>query len=527
MTSLRRWPFALLVALAVCACALYAYRELFARPFAADDYQWLLNVRDLSAAQLARAAFDPAAQTHFYRPLVWLIFWLQVRAFDLDPRGFHAVSLALHLLNAALAGWFAWRIAGERRPTLRQARGRPNDEQRTTNDDQQSGRFARLAGALVAGALVALHPAPFEAIVWVSAQSELLAAALLLAALHLWLGRAITDERRTTNGEGGQESIDRQRLVLGGQWSVVSGHVVLATLALALALLAKESAVIGLPLLALFGWGVRPPAAAGGWRRWLQPLALPALLTGAYLALQVAVERRNYLLQAGGYGLGPQIILNPLRSLALLVAPLTGTEHADNTWLVPVGAILTLALLAALAWCAWHGGRLPVALQLALALTLLPTAPFTSPPDSRYLYLPLIMAALIVALVISRVPIGRVAALPARVALGVGALALALALAGWASNELHLREWRFSAGAGPGGSLWQLATQVCAQGRPERMVIVEPPLATPHAEAIIGLACGPDVRALVVGRDQVAKSLRGHSVVVAFPNGSAAVERTT
>jgi hypothetical protein len=59
------------------------------------------------------------------------------------------------------------------------------------------------------------------------------------------------------------------------------------------------------------------------------------------------------------------------------------------------------------------------------------------------------------------------------------------------------------------------------------MIIVEPPLATPHAEAIVGLACGPEVRALVVGRDQVAKSLRGHSVVVAFPNGSAAIERTT
>ncbi len=523
MTTPRRWFLPLLVALAVCACALYAERELFARPFAADDYQWLLNVRGLSAAQLARAAFDPAAQTHFYRPLVWLIFWLQVRAFDLDPRGFHIVSVALHLLNAALAGWLAWRITNDRRTT--------NDDRRTTAENQEprNGSFTRTAGALVAGALVALHPAPFEAIVWVSAQSELLAAALLLAALHLWLGRATADDQRPTT-DGRPPTLARQNRVVGRPWSVVSAHGVLATLALALALLAKESAVIGLPLLALFGWGVRPPTAAGGWRRWLQPLALPALLTGAYLALQVAVERRNYLLQAGGYGLGPQIVLNPLRSLALLVAPLTGTEHADTAWLVPVGAIVALALLAAFGWCATHiarGGRLPLALLLALALTLLPTAPFTSPPDSRYLYLPLVMAALLVALAISRVPFRRIVARPARAALGVGALALALALAGWASGELHLREWRFSAGAGPGGSLWQLATQVCAQGRPERMIIVEPPLATPHAEAIVGLACGPEVRALVVGRDQVAKSLRGHSVVVAFPNGSAAIERTT
>src|SRR5688572_23369162 len=105
----RRLPIGL-VALGVLALVLYAYRSLPARSFVADDYQWLLSVRDLETSQVLRTAFDAGAQTHFYRPLVWLLFWGQQRLFGLDPRGYHLVALALHLLNAALLGALAWRL---------------------------------------------------------------------------------------------------------------------------------------------------------------------------------------------------------------------------------------------------------------------------------------------------------------------------------------------------------------------------------------------------------------------------------
>jgi len=215
----------ILAALAIVALTLYAYRDLPARPFAADDYQWLLNVRGLSFGEVIRKAFDPAAQTHFYRPLIWLLFWAQTRAFGLDPRGFHAVSLALHLLNAFLLGWLIYRLT--------------KDERRTTNNEARYS-WSLVVGrssALLAMAIVALHPAPFEAAVWISSQSELLAAALLLVALHLWL------VPRTKNR--------RSHLVI-----LSSCHLVSA-IALGLALLAKESAVIGLPLLLLLGRGGR------------------------------------------------------------------------------------------------------------------------------------------------------------------------------------------------------------------------------------------------------------------------------
>src|SRR5690242_8803448 len=87
-----RTLIAALAALGIAALVLYAYRELPGRPFAADDYQWLLNVRGLSFGQVVRTAFDAGAQVHFYRPLVWLLFWCQSRLFGLEPRGYHVVT---------------------------------------------------------------------------------------------------------------------------------------------------------------------------------------------------------------------------------------------------------------------------------------------------------------------------------------------------------------------------------------------------------------------------------------------------
>jgi hypothetical protein len=519
------------LAAAIVALTLYSYRELFARPFAADDYQWLLNVRGLSLGTVARNAFDPGAQSHFYRPLIWLLFWAQTRAFGIDPRGFHAVSLALHLLNAFLLGWLAYRLT--------------NDQGRTTNDETRYSWSFVLgrSSALVAIAIVALHPAPFEAVVWISAQSELLAAALLLAALHLWLcRRTANDERRMTNEESGANP----RFFVVRPWSI------LATLMLSLALLTKESAVIGLPLLMLLGRRSGDRRQETGSRiknqesriknqvSTIRPYILPTLLTLAYVGLQVAIERRNYLLAQGGYGIGPQLVLNPLRSLALLVAPLAGSEHADAAWLAPVGALLALMLLGFMIYDLrlrlGQWGRSSVVhhlssagLVLALALTLLPTAPFSSPPDSRYLYLPVMVAALLVIFAICDLQFTMKSRhrVTDRRGIVFGSLFFVLALSWWASGELHAREGRFAAASGPAGSLWRVASAVCAESHPDRMVIVDPPLAPPHAEAIVGLACGDATRAKIVGREQVTKAIKGHTVVIAFPNGSAEIEQRT
>jgi hypothetical protein len=527
VTTTTRRALAAALALLAAGLTLYAYRELPGRPFAADDYEWLLNVRGLSPGELLARALDIGAQTHFFRPLVWLLIWGQVRLFGLNPAPFHAVSLGIHLLNAILLVLLVWRLVVMHHATCK-------------NSHSSTAFLLPFAFCIL---FVALHPAPFEAVVWVSAQSELLAAALLLVALHLWLLPAQSAKRKA-------------------QSSLVSSllRVLLATLALGLALLAKESAVIGLGLLLLLGSpapGERRPAVRAAL------FALPLAITAAYLALQAGILARNEVVRGAGYGLGPQLLLNPLRTLGLVAAPLPGTQHGDAPWLPFAGGVAAgFWILDFGFWIAWHHNRiLPFStldspqsgvrfwiarghhfaasylkLGVAVLLTLLPTAPFTSPPDSRYVYLPVLAVAALLARRASAIGHGFEGAqskigYPAgvnpksKITLVFVAGTAFLALAWWAAGEVSAREARFAAATGPGGSLWRLMSAECAAAQPSRVIVVEPPLASPHAEAIVRLACGEETRPLVVARDGVEEALRPNALVIAFPGGGAQVER--
>jgi hypothetical protein len=167
-----------------------------------------------------------------------------------------------------------------------------------------------------------------------------------------------------------------------------------------------------------------------------------------------------------------------------------------------------------------------VPLILALVLSLAPTAPFTSPPDSRYLYMPVALLAMLIGVIGSewweRVN-GQRSKLLWRILI-ISSCCLAI---WWGSGELALREWRFAAGSGPGGSLWRVANEICAGESPRRMIVVEPPIAPPHVEAIIQLACGTNTRTLIVGRDGIGQAIRTGSVVIGFPGGSATIEQRT
>jgi hypothetical protein len=128
---------------------------------------------------------------HLYRPLVTFAYIVQFRLFGLHAAGYRAVSLALHLLCCILAFfWLRRRIP-------------PGEEAQ------------RLLAVGLGAAVFALHPSRAEAVSWISGSTELwLSALVLLAALAF-------DSRRS--------------------W--------LAGILLALALFAKESAIVAAPLL--------------------------------------------------------------------------------------------------------------------------------------------------------------------------------------------------------------------------------------------------------------------------------------
>lgn len=496
---------------------MYAYRALFARPFVADDYQWLLNVYHLDLHNLIRESFQVSEQDHFYRPIMWLVLWGQVQWFGLDPTGYHLVSVLLHLVNAALLGSLVWRLG------------------------------CHWSGALLATGFAALHPALFEAVVWVSAQSELIAACLLLLMLHMGMSHIHVMSHLPTPASLNQDEITHQPTGMSNlsvhstnlfAYPVKYGAAAAlpficgATLTLGLALLTKETAIIGLPLLLLLGGAFFSQQHTSPWE-WVRSVRhfalyiLPIIVVGVYVVLQVAVVQRNYLVQEGGYSLGWQIILNPARSLALVVTPLPGTEHADALWLIPVGGLVGMALLVMLIRGPW---ALRYAI-LALLITLTPTAPFTSPPDSRYLYLPVFAAGLLLATYSSFVQSSNKRTHNSRLLSGtvqrwlLPVVIIIVAL--WSAGEVAAREGRFAAASGPGGSLWHLTSSVCTADRPARVVVVDPPLATVHADAIVRLACGPGVKPKIVTRDQAADEVGNRTVVLHFPQGSAEIDLRT
>lgn len=493
MSQARRYALPIAAAAIVTLLTVaVAYRALPGRAFAADDFQWLLNVRDhRSLASVASRAFDIQAESHFFRPLVWLLLWSEWRLFGFDASAFHRVSLALHALNAVLIGGLTFRMI------------------------QAQSFLAPVVGFAAAALVAALHPAPFEAVVWVSAQSELLAALFLLLMLHFW-------------------------------WSATFSHRLwrpiwhfAAAVMLALALLTKESAIIGLPLIILLEWEASRITQR---RMALMPLGLPLLVTAVYLAAALDVASRNDLVREGGYGFGVQILLNPLRSLGLIAAPLPGVEYGREAWLPLAGAGVILACAIALV-VVWRYGKGAASLLtgiLALVVTLAPTAPFASAPDSRYLYLPIMVVALMAGhwssaladWMLSAAPRGdknRVAVSWAhhararlrieRLLVGVVAMATALALGVLAVNEVRGREVRFAAGARPGEELRLFAAAQCATGRLDRMLVVEPPIAAPHVEAIVRLSCGSSPHTLVIGSGDVERELRPYTLVVVFDGG--------
>ena len=158
-----------------------------------------------------------------WRPLVLFSLWLDARLFHLDPSGFHAMNVVAHgAVTALLAAVML-----------------------------QSGlsRGAALIGALWFAAM----PVHVESVAWVAGRTDVLCALFLLAAMAL--------ERRARSQ--------------GRPWAGPA-----AVVAFGLALLSKETALVGLGLFAAADWVERRDPQVAWSRRalWLLPFAAVAAL---------------------------------------------------------------------------------------------------------------------------------------------------------------------------------------------------------------------------------------------------------
>lgn len=241
----------LLAFLASAILVAIGYRAAIDVGFLSDDFQLISEIR---ARGLAFGWNLWGIESGgFFRPLTIASLALDHAVFGLDARGYHLVSLTIHVVDALLAGEVAASFVGA----------------------ELSRREARMLGVAttVAFATLASHSEP---VVWICCRSDLLATGLALAAT--WATTYAETSRRAA---------------------------IAACFLVFLACCAKESAVV-IPIV----WGIVALVRSGG-RPGRIPRATRRLLGGGLLTLIVFLTVRSAAIGhlVGGYG--PSLVLPP------------------------------------------------------------------------------------------------------------------------------------------------------------------------------------------------------------------------
>jgi len=337
---------------------------------------------------------------HLYRPLVTLAYIVQYRLFGLHAVGYRVVSLALHLLCCVLA--FFW--LARRLPT--------------------GNETYRLITIGLGAAFFALHPSRVEAVSWISGSTELWMCALVL------MGALAFDSKRN--------------------W--------LAGILLALALFAKESAVVVAPLLLADRFLVQ-----GRWDRG----ASVALTAPVVVALVARIWMVDVELPSGeirdavprvlaSFGLYAQQVVSPWNPTAFPGMRIYSCEAGESLsagWLA-AGTLLVLGTTALgivavrrNPWRPVFADALWIVVPLLPVVNLLDLGSRNLTAD-RFLYLPMLGVAALLAR-------GVLWLLDRRPAVGkVSVVAIVVLLVGFAGvTSLHSRVFASSS------SLWEYEAQ--------------------------------------------------------------------
>ena len=336
-----------LAVLVLLSIAIYIRAGLGGAFLAEDDFQWLDTGYTFQGLPLPDGG-------GFYRPVVTVWFAAATRLCGPAPPCYHALSLAIHVVNVGLAFLLVLAL----------------------------GRDVRVAA--LTGLLFALEPAYVQAVVWVSATTELLSALFFLASLTLQVRswHAATPRTRTLCEVG-------------------------AVACFGAALLSHEAAAM-LPAVAWFMWrefGAVPLA-----RRRLLAGGLLVMLA-AFAAVTLAANYRNPVFTGSSYRFGVHMVRHGLDYLVgMYVGPVS-----LGAYLACVAVLCGFVILRSLTrfGAVW------------LLVTLVPYVGFTWDNISRYSYVPSVGFALAVTAAIIAGIDGLAARFRWRRAVGTALLVLA------------------------------------------------------------------------------------------------------
>lgn len=293
----------------------------------------------------------------YWRPLTTLSFYADVALFGFQPAWAHLHSVGWHLLCTGLLGALVGRRHGPTRGAL---------------------------AALILG----LHPVLSEAVVWIAARNDLLAAAFVLGAL------LVADWGSASRGSGGTTRGDRLRPVAVGLCALGAA-------------LSKESSFLLPALLVL--WFFAHDGLSGVRMRWREVLA-----SAAGLGLAVALRQFVDLGALTDFHRMPledpaAVVFAVVRLLGWIVWPwpLTGTATLYLPRPEPIVWLSAALTLAATGLALRKAPRFALAL---LGFTFTAAAPMVAALyvfgtlGERYLYLPMVGVATITAALVPLTP---------------------------------------------------------------------------------------------------------------------------
>lgn len=328
----------------------------------------------------------PGTMGNYYRPV--FLLWLRVNylVFGAHAWGWHLTSVLAHVVVTLLVYFLAARIAGD--------------------------RLTAAMAALVFG----LHPVHIEAVAWISGVTEPLLGMLLIPAFLCYLKKRDQPEK-------------------------ARGWLALSLLLYALAMLAKETALV-LPMIVMaYEWvhGTREKERAG-WRKGVQRVGRALWCATPYFVLIPPYMVARILALKG---FSHTITILPLSTviltwpsllwfyLKLLVWPVGLSAFYDTPYVTEFGLstfLLPAVGLAAAAFLVWVWSQRPRecvvfqtaspesrAVRSACVWMVLPVLPLLNLPvfaegeiaHDRYLYLPSVGYSVLVALALRRLDIGR------------------------------------------------------------------------------------------------------------------------
>ena len=314
--------------LGLLATVALVYAPTLNDPFAGDDYLVLAPVRALGGWELIWKSVLLRDNIPYWRPLISPLYALEVHGFGLRPALFHAVTLALHLVNVLLVGLLAERLSGRR------------------------------SVGLLAGLLFGINPAHTTTVAQISSTVELQSVAFYLLAV-LCAVLAVGAPGRSPTGTASGAGRQAQR------WYAA------ALLCFVLALLTKESTASAAAVIAAVFF-LLDPVPQGRLRRTVRSAA-------PYVALVIPYTLFAYLANTDDptgiarrlYAPGAHIGQNLWWMAARLAAPFTNGHGPRVSLAGHLGAALLAiaALLIAL--------RGSMAARLLAAWTVIALTPLT------------------------------------------------------------------------------------------------------------------------------------------------------